>query len=227
MTATDHASGSAIEIFPVTGPGIRSWFRYRRRDHGRGERSRRTGARDADVVVVTSKIFSKTEGRMVAAPTAPEERDRLRRKLISDETVRILARRNATWITENRNGLVQAAAGVDGSNVARDQLALLPLIPMPAPPDSVSGSPNWPAAPWASSSPTPWAGPGGPGRPTWPSARPVSRCPTATTAQSTAWQSADRHRHRRRRRDRRGRRPGQGQTRWRACGHRPRATRRR
>ena len=43
--------------------------------------------------------------------------------------MRILARRNATWITGNRNGLVQAAAGVDGSNVARDQLALLPLDP--------------------------------------------------------------------------------------------------
>ena len=130
MTATDHASGSAIEIFPVTGlgefgPGSDIAAEIMGAVNGAGG----PGLRDADVVVVTSKIFSKTEGRMVAAPTAPEERDRLRRKLISDETVRILARRNATWITENRNGLVQAAAGVDGSNVARDQLALLPLDP--------------------------------------------------------------------------------------------------
>jgi len=84
---------------------------------------------DGDVLVVTSKVFSKTEGRMVAAPTDPEERDAFRRKLIDDETVRIVARRNRTLITANRNGLVQAAAGVDGSNVRTDQIALLPLDP--------------------------------------------------------------------------------------------------
>ena len=130
MTGIDHAPGAAIEILPVTGLG----------EFGPGSdiageilsaagRSDGPGLRDDDVLVVTSKIFSKTEGRMVPAPTAPDERDRLRRKLISEETVRVLARKNATWITENRNGLVQAAAGVDGSNVARDQLALLPLDP--------------------------------------------------------------------------------------------------
>lgn len=85
--------------------------------------------RDDDVVVVTSKVFSKTEGRMVAAPVDLDERDALRRKLIDDETVRVLARKNRTLITENRNGLVQAAAGVDGSNVPTDKLALLPVDP--------------------------------------------------------------------------------------------------
>ena len=130
MTITDHAPGSAIEIFPVTGLGeFGPGSDIAAEIIGATDRSGGPGLRDGDVVVVTSKIFSKTEGRMVPAPTAPEERDRLRRKLISEETVRILARRNATWITENRNGLVQAAAGVDGSNVARDQLALLPLDP--------------------------------------------------------------------------------------------------
>ncbi|MYR04973.1 coenzyme F420-0:L-glutamate ligase [Gordonia sp. SID5947] len=84
---------------------------------------------DDDVVVATSKIFSKVENRMVDAPSDPEERDALRRKLVDDESVRVLARRNRTLITENRLGIVQAAAGVDGSNIATDRLALLPADP--------------------------------------------------------------------------------------------------
>lgn len=84
---------------------------------------------DDDVVVVTSKIFSKIEGRMVSAPTDLDERDALRRKLIDDEAVRIVARRDQLVITANRHGLVQAAAGIDGSNVSSDQLALLPADP--------------------------------------------------------------------------------------------------
>ncbi|WP_038864609.1 coenzyme F420-0:L-glutamate ligase, partial [Mycobacterium avium] len=66
---------------------------------------------------------------LVPAPADPEERDRLRRKLVDEEAVRVLARKGRTLITENRHGLVQAAAGVDGSNVGRDELALLPLDP--------------------------------------------------------------------------------------------------
>ncbi|NMO02038.1 coenzyme F420-0:L-glutamate ligase [Gordonia sp. TBRC 11910] len=84
---------------------------------------------DGDVVVITSKIFSKVEGRMVDAPADPDERDALRRKLVEQESVRVLARKNRTLITENAYGLVQAAAGVDGSNVPSDQLALLPIDP--------------------------------------------------------------------------------------------------
>ncbi len=53
----------------------------------------------------------------------------MRRKLIEDEAVRVLARKDRTLITENRLGLVQAAAGVDGSNVGRSELALLPVDP--------------------------------------------------------------------------------------------------
>ncbi len=53
----------------------------------------------------------------------------LRRKLVDDEAVRVLARKGRTLITENRIGLVQAAAGVDGSNVDRAELALLPVDP--------------------------------------------------------------------------------------------------
>ena len=85
--------------------------------------------RDDDVVVVTSKVLSKCEGRIVPAPEDPEERDALRRKLIDAEAVRVLARKGRTLITENNLGIVQAAAGVDGSNVGATELALLPVDP--------------------------------------------------------------------------------------------------
>ena len=87
------------------------------------------GLVDGDVVVVTSKVVSKTEGRVVPAPTDPGERDALRRRLVEQESVRLVARVNRTLITENRLGLVQAAAGVDGSNVDARELALLPEDP--------------------------------------------------------------------------------------------------
>lgn len=87
------------------------------------------GLTDGDVVVLTSKVLSKTEGRIVPAPTDPDERDALRRRLVDAESVRVVARVNRTLITENRLGIVQAAAGVDGSNVDARELALLPEDP--------------------------------------------------------------------------------------------------
>ncbi|MCU1624027.1 MAG: biosynthesis protein FbiB, C-terminal domain protein [Frankiales bacterium] len=79
-----------------------------------------------DVVVVTSKVVSKAEGRLVPAG---EDREATRLQAIDDETVRVVARRGTTTIAETRHGLVMAAAGVDGSNVRGDELALLPLDP--------------------------------------------------------------------------------------------------
>ncbi|MCT2263756.1 coenzyme F420-0:L-glutamate ligase [Dietzia cinnamea] len=87
------------------------------------------GLTDGDVVVLTSKVLSKTEGRIVPAPTDPDERDALRRRLVDAESVRVVARVNRTLITENRLGIVQAAAGGDGSNVDARELALLPEDP--------------------------------------------------------------------------------------------------
>ncbi|MBC3193778.1 coenzyme F420-0:L-glutamate ligase [Pseudonocardia sp. C8] len=84
---------------------------------------------DGDVLVVTSKVFSKVEGRLVPAPADEQERDALRRSLVDGETERILARRGKTVIVAGKLGVVQAAAGVDGSNVRRDELALLPADP--------------------------------------------------------------------------------------------------
>ncbi|ART71548.1 coenzyme F420-0:L-glutamate ligase [Mycobacterium dioxanotrophicus] len=122
---TEHGSADRVEILPV--PGLPE---FRPGDDLVGALA--TAApwlRDGDVLVVTSKVVSKCEGRIVDAPADPDERDTLRRKLIDSEAVRVLARKGRTLITENAIGLVQAAAGVDGSNVGSTELALLPVDP--------------------------------------------------------------------------------------------------
>ncbi|MPY79570.1 MAG: coenzyme F420-0:L-glutamate ligase, partial [Actinophytocola sp.] len=82
-----------------------------------------------DVVVVTSKVVSKVEGRIRRVPTDEAARDAARRHYVDEESLRVLARMKATLITENRLGIVQAASGVDASNVAGDEIALLPEDP--------------------------------------------------------------------------------------------------
>lgn len=122
---TEHGAAARVEILPV--PGLPE---FRPGDDLAGALAAAAPwLRDDDVVVVTSKAVSKCEGRIVAAPSDPEERDALRRKLIDTEAVRVLARKNRTLITENAIGLVQAAAGVDGSNIGSQELALLPVDP--------------------------------------------------------------------------------------------------
>ena len=76
--------------------------------------------RDGDILVITSKIVSKAEGRVVAA---------VREQAIEAETVRVVARRGATTIAQTRHGLVLAAAGVDESNTAPGTVVLLPEDP--------------------------------------------------------------------------------------------------
>lgn len=87
-----------------------------------------TELRDGDVVVVTSKLLSKAEGRLLAVPVG-EDRERVRRHAVDLETVDVVARRGPTTIARTRHGLVLAAAGVDASNVRPDEVALLPLDP--------------------------------------------------------------------------------------------------
>ncbi|WP_280221440.1 coenzyme F420-0:L-glutamate ligase [Nocardia neocaledoniensis] len=120
----DHAADE-LRILPVTGlPEFRPGD-----DIAEHLAAQAPWLADGDVVVVTSKIVSKAEGRIVTAPTDPDERDTARRKLVDDEAVRVLARKGRTLITENRLGIVQAASGVDGSNVAEGELVLLPTDP--------------------------------------------------------------------------------------------------
>lgn len=84
-----------------------------------------TALADGDVLVVTSKIVSKAEGRVVQAGD--------REAAITAETVRVVATREhpggVTRIVENRLGLVMAAAGVDASNTADGTVLLLPEDP--------------------------------------------------------------------------------------------------
>ncbi|BBU23920.1 coenzyme F420-0:L-glutamate ligase [Mycobacterium xenopi] len=120
-----HGAASTVEIIPVT-----DLPEFRPGDNLAAAIAQAAPwLRDGDVVVITSKVVSKCEGRIVPAPEDVEARDQLRRKLIDEETVRVLARKGRTLITENRLGLVQAAAGVDGSNVSAAELALLPVDP--------------------------------------------------------------------------------------------------
>jgi coenzyme F420-0:L-glutamate ligase len=79
---------------------------------------------DGDVLVVTQKIVSKAEGRLVAVdPDDPHSHE----YLVMDEAVRVLRRREHLLITETRHGFVCANSGVDRSNLNPGWAALLPL----------------------------------------------------------------------------------------------------
>ncbi|WP_225845219.1 coenzyme F420-0:L-glutamate ligase [Streptomyces sp. HPF1205] len=76
---------------------------------------------DGDVLLVTSKIVSKAEGRLTRADD--------REAAIDAEAVRLVARRGPTRIVETRHGFVMAAAGVDASNTPAGTVLLLPEDP--------------------------------------------------------------------------------------------------
>ena len=77
-----------------------------------------------DVLVVTQKIVSKAEGRLVEIdPDDPLSH----KQLVEDEAVRIVRRRGDLIITETKHGFICANSGIDLSNVERGYAALLPL----------------------------------------------------------------------------------------------------
>ena len=78
-----------------------------------------------DVVVVTSKVVSKSEGRVVAFDGSDEQRE----ALVVSESVRVLRRRGPLRITETAHGFVNANAGIDHSNTAEGTAVLLPKDP--------------------------------------------------------------------------------------------------
>jgi coenzyme F420-0:L-glutamate ligase/coenzyme F420-1:gamma-L-glutamate ligase len=111
---------ACFEVRPVTGlPEVRAG------DDLAVLLSKALPARDdmlaGDIVVVTSKIVAKAEGRTVRADD--------REKAIDDESVRLVARRGQTRITQTRHGLVLAAGGVDASNTEAGTVVLLPVDP--------------------------------------------------------------------------------------------------
>jgi len=81
---------------------------------------------DGDVVVVTQKVVSKAEGRLVPLdgddPAAREQ-------LVRRQSRRVLRRRGELLVTETPHGFVCANAGVDLSNVEEGHAALLPVDP--------------------------------------------------------------------------------------------------
>jgi len=84
---------------------------------------------DGDVVVVTSKVVSKAEGRLLPTPVDAVGREAARSAAVDAETVRVVAERGPTRIVQTAHGFVLAAAGVDASNARPDELVLLPLDP--------------------------------------------------------------------------------------------------
>lgn len=130
MSVADHRSPAAgparsLHLYPITGlPDFRPGD-----DLAAALADAAPWIADGDVLVVTSKVLSKVEGRLVPSPTDPEERDEFRRRLIDEQTVRLVAQMGRTKIVENRLGIVAAAAGIDASNVHTDEIALLPEDP--------------------------------------------------------------------------------------------------
>jgi coenzyme F420-0:L-glutamate ligase / coenzyme F420-1:gamma-L-glutamate ligase len=82
------------------------------------------GLQDGDVLVVTQKVVSKAEGRLVELDVTDPD---AKRRLVEQESVRILRRRGELLISETPHGFICANAGVDLSNVAAGTAALLPV----------------------------------------------------------------------------------------------------
>ncbi len=81
---------------------------------------------DGDIVVITSKVVAKCEGRVVTGVADREA-------AIKSEAKRVVATkvhdRGVTTIVETNTGLILAAAGVDASNTESGTLVLLPVDP--------------------------------------------------------------------------------------------------
>ena len=104
-----------ISCLPLTGIG-----EIRAGDNLADVLSAATPLLDGDILVVTSKVISKAEGRVLT-------RDRT--EALADETDRVVATRGNTSIVRTHHGLVMAAAGIDASNTAPGTVVLLPVDP--------------------------------------------------------------------------------------------------
>ncbi len=104
-------------------------------------RAQHVAVEDGDVFVVTQKVVSKAEGRIVdlAAVTpspfalryaAMWEKDARQVEVVLGETKRIVRMERGVMICETHHGFVCANAGVDASNVERTgTVCLLPVDP--------------------------------------------------------------------------------------------------
>lgn len=106
-----------------------------------GIRDMGLGLEALDVVVVTQKVISKAEGRVIGlGGVVPSTRaretaarigfDPRHVEVILSESVRVVREASHVLITETRHGFICANAGVDRSNAGgRDLLVLLPEDP--------------------------------------------------------------------------------------------------
>ncbi|MGH2811139.1 MAG: coenzyme F420-0:L-glutamate ligase [Actinomycetota bacterium] len=120
------APASPVSLIPVVGmpevaPGADLAELIAEAVKGSGE-----ALREGDVLVVTQKVVSKAEGRIVEVHPGDEE---ARRMIAEGEAARILRRRGGVLIAETRHGFVCANAGVDASNLEPGQVTLLPVDP--------------------------------------------------------------------------------------------------
>ncbi len=124
--SVEHGTAASIEIIPVTGLG-----EFRPGDNLAAAIAAAAGwLRDDDVVVITSKVLSKTEGRIVTAPhrsratghPAPQAHRRRGRARAGPQGQDAHHR-------ERHRADPGGHAGVDGSNIDAAELALLPVDP--------------------------------------------------------------------------------------------------
>ncbi len=122
---SESPAGQGIQVLPLTGVGeVSTGDELADLIVGAG-----VPLLDDDVLVVTSKIVSKAEGRLIEVPTDPVQREAARQAAVDAEAVRVVATRGRTRIVQTAHGLVLAAAGVDNSNVDPSRLVLLPVDP--------------------------------------------------------------------------------------------------
>jgi coenzyme F420-0:L-glutamate ligase/coenzyme F420-1:gamma-L-glutamate ligase len=113
-------SEGALVVIPVRGIG-----EVRQGDSVAESIAAAVALEAGDVVVVTQKIVSKAEGRLVPFDGSMEQR----RAIVESESVRVLRRRGDLIVAETRHGFICANAGVDVSNVEEGWAVLLPADP--------------------------------------------------------------------------------------------------
>ena len=140
MSKTRLARPSSIEIIPVI--GLREISKGEDVPEAILEACRKSGVsfRNGDVIVVTHKIISKAEGRVIRLEDiTPSEfarkagrhiqKDPRQVEAILSESRRLVKMVRGLIIAETRQGFVCANAGVDQSNVEKGNLVLLPRMP--------------------------------------------------------------------------------------------------
>lgn len=129
-----------VQIFPLAGmPRVKPGDRLSSQILEAMVKSR-VSVEDSDIVVVTQKVVSKSEGRLVRLDDIKPGKKALRLakrlskdprtvQMILKESRRVVRQGHGVLIVETRHGFICANAGIDQSNVEEGYLALLPTDP--------------------------------------------------------------------------------------------------